>query len=432
MKALALLALGSSTALAGGMTLPVRGVRSLERAGALIAGADDADALWLDPAGLARHTGDGVKSLLFDATYIYQPVDYSAAGQATVTNQQPGMAVPTIAGAIGIGDRLVIGGGIAAPTMAMHGYAADGPARRASVGLSGTQFVIVTAGVAYAVNHELRIGATVQDLVSSLKWSLVANACPGTMTCAADDHTFDLPMQIAQNDYIAPSGSIGIQYDALPELTLGATLQAPTRISSTGSLALTAPSSLAFANMPITGDRVTTSFTLPPTLRAGVELRQGLVRVEAAIDLELWSVHDEIAIVPDGVNVGTMVLQPMRVTRDFRSSIATSLGAELHLGLAQLGAGIAYETSAVPASDVSVLTVDANKLVLGFGGGYDGYGWQLGAAVGYVKLADVSVTDPKISELTPLHDPGGAPVYVNGGTYHSYYVLAGVRAARTF
>jgi len=431
MKAFGLLALGSSTALAGGMTVPVRGVRSLERAGALIAGADDADALWLDPAGLAHVTGDGVKSLLFDATYIYQPVDFTPTGQATVTNQQAGMGVPTIAGAIGIGDRLVVGGGIASPTMAMHRYAADGPARRASVSLSGTQLVAVTAGVAYAVSHRLRVGATVQDLVSSLQWNLVANGCPGAMTCAADDHTFDLPMQISQTDYLAPSGSLGVQYDALPELTLGATLQAPTKVSSTGTLALTLPTALAFANMPITGDRVTTSFTLPPTLRAGVELRQGIARVEAAIDLELWSVHDEITIVPDDVHVGTLALQPMRVARDYKSSIAASLGGELHFGLAQVGGGIAYETAAAPPGDVSVLTVDASKLVLGLGGGYDAYGWQLGAAVGYVSLADVAVADPKVAELAPLHDPAPA-VYVNGGAYHSHYLLAGLRAARAF
>ena len=59
-----------SVASAGGMTLPVQGVRSLERAGALVAGADDPDALWLDPAGLGRLAGDGRTSLLFDVAYL--------------------------------------------------------------------------------------------------------------------------------------------------------------------------------------------------------------------------------------------------------------------------------------------------------------------------------------------------------------------------
>ena len=68
----------ASEARAGGMLLPVRGVRTVERAGALIAGADDADALWLDPAGLAHLTGDGKIQLLFDAAFVSQSVDYAA------------------------------------------------------------------------------------------------------------------------------------------------------------------------------------------------------------------------------------------------------------------------------------------------------------------------------------------------------------------
>ncbi|HEX7703403.1 MAG TPA: hypothetical protein VF403_21835, partial [Kofleriaceae bacterium] len=66
--AVALIALATS-ADAGGLTLPTRGMHSTERAGALVAGADDADALFLDPAGLARVAGDGQRSLLFDVGY---------------------------------------------------------------------------------------------------------------------------------------------------------------------------------------------------------------------------------------------------------------------------------------------------------------------------------------------------------------------------
>lgn len=50
---------GAAEARACGMMLPVRDVRTVERAGALIAGSDDADSLWLDPARLANLAGDG-------------------------------------------------------------------------------------------------------------------------------------------------------------------------------------------------------------------------------------------------------------------------------------------------------------------------------------------------------------------------------------
>src|SRR5262245_48605708 len=116
------------------MVLPVRGVRTLERAGALIAGADDADALWLDPAGLAHLAGEGHKALLFDAAYVYQTVDYTRIDSggnplAPVSNDQPGQPIPTLAGALALSDRLVIAGGIAAPYAGLHRYRDDGAQR---------------------------------------------------------------------------------------------------------------------------------------------------------------------------------------------------------------------------------------------------------------------------------------------------------------
>ena len=185
-----------SEARAGGMLLPVRGVRTVERAGALIAGADDADALWLDPAGLAHLTGDGKIQLLFDAAFVSQAVDYARIDSggnhlAPVSNQQSGMAIPTIAAALGIGDRLVIAGGIAAPYAGLHRYADDGPQRYASVSLVGSAFIYITFGAAYRVTDRLRIGAPVSDVVSKVVARLVVSGCPGQTVCAPEDPDFD-------------------------------------------------------------------------------------------------------------------------------------------------------------------------------------------------------------------------------------------------
>jgi len=421
---LVLLAL-STPAYAGGMTLPVQGVRSLERAGALVAGADDADALWLDPAGLAHTAGAGHQALLFDVAYIYQPVDYTDPSSLGASNQQPGAPAPQLAGAYGVTDRLVLAGGISTPYSAVHDYDVAGPTRYSSVSLASTSFVRVTLGAAYVVSPHLRVGATLQDHVTILDHRLVASACPGAMTC---DRAYDMPMEIKETDYVSPSGSLGIQYDAADSLTLGATIQAPARVSSSGTLTITPPPALSGA--AVTGNRVDESFTLPPSLRAGVEWRPTPdLHVEAALDVELWSVQDAITIAPDHVSLGAMPLQTMTIPRALRTTYAPSLGAELHLGPAQLGAGIAYETAAVPPSYVSALTVDSSKLLLGFGGGYAYGGWQIAAAVGYAHLADVTVADPKVPLLEALHD-ASAPTFVNAGTYRSYYLMAGLRLAR--
>jgi long-subunit fatty acid transport protein len=428
-------------AVAGGLTLPVRGVRALERAGALVAGADDADALWLDPAGLARLAGDGHRALLFDVAYVYQTVDYARidAGGAvspSVSNQQPGQPLPTLAGALGIGDRLVIAGGIAAPYTAPHRYAADGAQRYSSVSFDSAAFVYVTVGAAYKVSDRLRIGATLTDVYSKIASQIVVSGCPPGATCAPEDRAFDMRLSQDQTDYIAPTGSLGVQYDAGAIATLGLALQAPSRVSAPGKLTAQLPGAAAFTGGQQLGDRAQLTMTLPAAIRAGVELRPTpALRVEAALDVELWSMHDAIAIAPDHVQIqtagGTYDLGELEIPRDYRTSFAPSLAVEWHGPGVMLGAGYAYETAAAPRGTVSVLTVDAPKHLIGFGGGYEADGWQIGAAAGYAALADVAVplADAQVPQLAPLRTQP-IETAINAGTYKSHYWMAGLRFAR--
>lgn len=431
----------ASTAAAGGMVLPLRGVRTLERGGAFIAGADDADALWLDPAGLAHLAGNHKQALLFDVAYVYQTVDYTpvdAAGnpQLPARNLQPGQPIPSIAGAIGIGDRLVIAGGLGAPYNAFHRYDAGGAQRYASVSLANSAFVVVTAGIAYKVDDRLRVGATVQDFVSRIDSTIVVSGCPAATTCAAQDAGFDGSIAIQQNDYLSPSGSIGVQYDFTDVLTGGLAIQAPVRVSQTGKLTFTLPPSNVFQGAMVTGDRGSIAFTLPAAIRAGVEWRPGDLRIEAALDVELWSMHDGIAITPENIHVvnaagGPFTLAAMRIPRSYHNTFAPSLGIEWHGPKVMLGAGYSYETAAAPAGDVSVLTVDSAKHLVGLGGGYEDAGWQIGAAFGLVALADVDVTpaEARVPQLAPIHDaPTG--VTVNAGSYRSREFVGGLRFAR--
>lgn len=433
----------ASEARAGGMLLPVRGVRTVERAGALIAGADDADALWLDPAGLAHLTGDGKIQLLFDAAFVSQSVDYARIDSggnhlASVSNQQAGMPIPTIAAALGIGDRLVIAGGIAAPYAGLHRYDDDGAQRYSSVSLDGSAFVYLTVGAAYKLSDQLRVGATLMDVVSKLSSRVVLSGCPGQTVCAPEDPDFDALAQVSQTDLVAPSGSVGVQYDAAPIATLGLAFQAPSRVSATGKFMSRLPSSAFFNGARIVGDEADLSFTLPAIIRAGIELHPiSELRIEAALDTELWSMHDEIAITPHDIRienaagVGTYTVGNIVIPRKFKTSFAPAIGAEWHGPQFMLGAGYSYETAAASPGYVSVLTVDSAKHLIGIGGGYEAGGWQIGASAGVVLLTDVQVSlaDGKVTQLTPLRDQP-SNVVVNAGSYKSHYLIAGLRFAR--
>ena len=103
-----------SIAAAGGMYLPTRGVRATGRAGAFVAGADDASSLWWNPAGLAHLSQWG---FVADAGFVHQSVDYDrinsgGEAEAGASNQAPGLPVPSLGYARKVGGRAVVAAGV--------------------------------------------------------------------------------------------------------------------------------------------------------------------------------------------------------------------------------------------------------------------------------------------------------------------------------
>jgi long-chain fatty acid transport protein len=433
--------LSTTTAFAGGLVLPVGGVRSLARAGALVAGAEDADSLWLNPAGLAVMHGDGKRALLFDAAYVYQTVDYAplqgpGVPGPSATNLQPGHGIPQLAGAYAIGERLVLAGGISAPYDAVHRYAADGPQRFASLDTSGSQYFVVSFGAGYAVSDQLRVGITVQNWVSRRFEQIVTSACTDA-TCNPTDASRDMRLELAQTDYFAPGGALGLQYSVTPQVAFGALVQSPVRISGTGDLTVHLPAAMQFSTATVSGAHADLAYTLPPSARIGVEVRPRKdLRIEAALGVELWSIPGATTITPDHVQLenvsgGPYPLGEVEIAHHGKTSFAPSIGVEWHPQDMMFGAGYAYETSATEARDVSVAGVDAGKHIIGFGGGYEAEGWQIGAAVGIALLADVDVSpgEARVLQQTPLREPR-TTVPINAGRYESTYLVAGLRFAR--
>jgi long-subunit fatty acid transport protein len=346
--------------------------------------------------------------------------------------------VPTIAGALGIGERLVIAAGMTAPYDAVHRYAADGAQRHASVETTGSQYFVITIGAAYAVSDQLRVGVALQNWVSRRFQQIVTSACTAA-TCDPADASLDMRLDIAQTDYLSPAGAIGVQYSISPRVAFGAVLQSPVRISGTGDLVVHVPTAMQFSVATVTGTHADLAYTLPPTARIGLEVRpRAELRIEAALGVELWSVPGATTITPDHVQLenvagGPYPLGEISIAHRGKTSFAPSIGVEWHPKDMMFGAGYSYETSATEARDVSVAVVDAAKHVIGLGGGYEADGWQIGAAVGIAVLADVDVApaDARVLQQTPLRDPR-TTVPVNAGRYQSTFLVGGLRFARNF
>ena len=122
----------------------------------------------------------------------------------------------------------------------------------------------------------------------------------------------------------------------------------------------------------------------------------------------------------------------MTIARDYHTSIMTSLGGEIHVGEVVVAAGIGYETAAAPARTVSVLTIDAPKLLLGLGGGYSADGWDIGVAAGLALLAKVTVDAPAVAQLAPLATTTATPTFINAGVYTAFDLTIGLRGSRRF
>ena len=440
--ALALVAAPVADAWAGGMYLPTRGVRPTARGGAFVAGADDLSATWFNPAGLGHLSGG---SVLIDATFVNQAIEYDRIdsggnAQPTVDNQAPGLPIPSIGYARSLADAAVLAVGVWAPFAGRAKFDDDGPQRYSSVDLSRSLIATLGAGVALRLGPKLRIGATIQNHVTSLQTEIVLSGCPGQTTCSPEDPEFDSLNRVDQDDFFNPSGSVGIQYDAAKQVTLGASFQLPVWFRGTGTLHTRLPASGFFDGASVEGDRADISFNLPAEIRAGVEYRFGNWRAELATTVQLWSQHEEMRIEPknvrivDAPGVGTYELGSMSIPRHFEDTYAAHLGLEGQLGKLTVRGGYAYETGAAPDEYLSVLTVDGNKHLFAGGAGYRTKVWTFDAVVGYAVMSarHVEAGEGLAPQLNPIRDTSAMPLttFVNDGDYRSHWLMIGLGAQR--
>ncbi|HVV81918.1 MAG TPA: outer membrane protein transport protein [Kofleriaceae bacterium] len=441
---LACLGADLGTAAAGGMYLPLRGVRSTGRAGAFIAGVDDVSALWTNPAGLAQLDG---ASGLVDATWVGQDVthdriDSGGNRDPSVSNQSPGLPVPSLGFAGHVGERLVLGGGVWAPYAALGRYDEDGPQRYASVDQSRSIIMTLGIGLAVRLGDRVRLGATLQDHVTSLSTSIMLSGCPGQTVCAPEDPEFDSFNRIDQTTMFSPSGSVGAQVDLARRATVGVAVQLPVKVSGHGTLHTRLPSSGFFDGASIEGDRADVELELPMAVRFGLEVRPGRWRVEAAGTIERWSEQDQITITPVDVRivnapgVGTYELGPMIIPRHYRDTFAAQLGVEgrpLRGKPLVVRAGYLFETGAPPDATLSVSTVDGTKHLGTVGAGWRTGRWSIDLAVGYgvMPKRTVDPAEAAVPQLNPIRDDSTS-VYVNAGDYRASWLLAGLGATRAF
>jgi long-chain fatty acid transport protein len=434
--ALTLCVLAPSVAQAGGMFLPARGARPLGRAGSFVAGADDLEALYYNPAGLAGAAYDptgetvGRGSAMVDLGFIFQNVHYDRVDSGG--NQLPGvdnnnhvLPIPFLAVAWrpeALGRRVTFSLGAFAPYTAVPEYSPTGPQRYSLVSLNGTVAAIAELAVSVRLTPQLYLGGGFQNMFITLNNTVALSGCT-QLNCSPEDPGFDALTQTKVTSNFTPSANFGALY-VLPKVRIGLSAQLPFFVHAAGTIATRLPSDPQFDGAMVVGNKVTVDLNLPAVLRAGIEVRPTKqVRVEVGFDYETWQLQDKLSFVPDGiyidhvVGIGRYDLRPMSIDRSMTGVYSIHVGGEWDVlpHRLTLRAGYMFESSSTPDETLTVLTPDGDKHLLTLGVGVKIGKIRLDAGYGHFFQADRVITDSRSLQLNPI-EPSLA-VAVGNGTY---------------
>ena len=448
--------------MAAGLYFSERGVRPLGRGGAFTAGADDLGAIWYNPAGVY----DAGSQLLLDVSWLNFTTEYTRrsileqrdpnTGEVvseweqtfpTVEGSTAVIPIPTVAGSYQVHPQWVVALGFEAPYSAIPSYpetvaGEPSPSRYSLITMDGSMLAIIGLWAAWAPSDEWRLGAGLQLLVGSFVTTTMFSACvPDRFFCAPEQPEWDTLTQLTAGPLITPSGNLGVKWLPHRQWRVGAAFQLPYWVNASAEVRSRLPSSAVFETVEQQGADASVSFELPWSARLGVQYSpwDPLV-VELDGSVEGWSMHDDITITPENVELRNLpgFPDPMRVAeqripRNFTESFSVRLGAELELDVADdmalgLRTGASYETSAIPAEYMSVLTMDMPKVTVGLGASLGVGAWWFDAVYAHVFGFDVEVdpADARLPLLNPLEANVAAPHYVNGGSYSARANVVGI------
>lgn len=261
-------------AAAGGLFLPGSGAVSTSRAGAAVASADDGEALALNPAGIAKSTGNTITisaamiqyAMEFQRRGTYDPVPgetYPYAGQPFAAEQNdasPSLGigsvqpVPVIAFLTDLGGRvpgLHLGVGLYAPNAypfrdmctkqpaGCQKYVFNDdpnqppPPARYDIMKQDAAVILPSLAVAYRIRPNLDVGVRLSAGQASLKSTTALWGSPGPNY--EEDIKKDAVFAVDAKDSFVPAFGIGVAYRPTPNIELAANYTSEIDVHASGT-----------------------------------------------------------------------------------------------------------------------------------------------------------------------------------------------------
>ncbi|MEM9069249.1 MAG: outer membrane protein transport protein [Myxococcota bacterium] len=459
-------ALMPSPAQAGGLFLTDRGTRPLGRGFAFVAGADDPQAIWYNPAGLSWSD----QQLLFDATVTflrasYERVDSGGNTLPSVDANAVPLPIPMLAYSHPIGDW-TLGFGVFAPNASLlkwpRGVRTSGgtcdftgddasdpdcepaPQRYSLLSLEGSAFVNLSPAVAYQPIDGLSFGLGMHLMVGSFVGETVISACDGFVCSQPENPEWDSVARFKLTPIIHPGLSAGITYDAGPIRVGVSMVWWPSAVSGDAELDVRLPSAPLFDGARVEGDKARLELDIPFMLRGGVEVRPTRnLRIEAAFVWEHWSTQKAARIEPrniwirDAVAIGDYQVGPIRIPRNMNDVYSIRLGGTFRtLGnRLEISAGVNYENSSFDDAYLSPLTLDSSKWITALGVSIQATdGLWIDISYAHVFLQDRNVDNSQVPQPNPIRPPRnpdqppneGGTAFVGNGRYNMEADMFGI------
>jgi long-chain fatty acid transport protein len=455
------------SASAGGLYLMPRGVEAAARGGARVAGADDPQALWYNPAGLLSSG----RQLLIDTLLPIVRTDFTRvldSGEVEPTVKSNSyIPIPTIAYSDNFGlKRWGFGAGLLIPTAyggpwptTVNGQPAPTRYSALTDGSSTSYMASLALGAAYSPIDRLSIGMAVYLTVAQVSGDVAISACDYAVCLEPEAPEWEGRARFVLGPLVTGTAVLGTTY-AFDKVKLGGSFQFKTRIGGDAKFDVSLPDQAVFDDVVIENKdgskdlKAHLQSSLPMIARAGVEVQPiQPLKVELAMNWENWSDQSSVTVQPKNVilrnvpGVGDAAADPVTLARHAHDTWALNLGGiydlaphlRSHRGLTA-SMGFMYESSSVQPRDLSVSSMDTRKYLIGFG---------VGVAVtrkvfidvtyGHIFMQDYNVTNSRVllpAATKPLpvdNDPnrfaaGDRPAIGNGKyNMEADFVGVGVR-----
>ncbi len=424
MKLAWLLVLAPVVAHAGGVAYPGRGVRALSVGGAFVAGAEDGNALWYNPARL-KDTG-----LTLELSAVFLNATFSDPTGNSVSNEATPLANPTLGFIWSINDHFAVGVGAYAPYSAQHAFNEAGPQRYSLVRSDATTQLILAVG-ASAHFGPLRVGASFQNVMSHLRQRTVLSGYTGLFG-QPDDPELDILTELDLKDDFTPTGNFGGSFDLGP-VTLGLAVQLPFSVAGDAKFRVRLGSSVFFDPITVEGDTVAFEVPFPLMVRGGARWQiNPRWMVEAAINWEGWSVQDKLVLDPQGriilrnvPGIGDYQMRPLEVDRRMKDTLSFHLGSDFEVFPdLHARAGAYFENSSFPDETFTVAQLDDSKLGIALGASYSLNHFRIDLAASRVFQGTRTITNSEQRQVNPTN-PEQALV-IGNGTHRSNLWIAGL------